>query len=169
MRFCGVDYKRPPGVVFDSEPTASAAQGGKNRVHQWLVADCGWCEMSGRTALEIADDLDTIHYHMETKQAAAKLRAQHAEIARLQANMTAMTLERDIRVMTEARNAELHAEIARLTDERDAAIAAAVDAEREACAAVCESEADKSVGWAKVRMIEMANRMRRDISARAMP
>ncbi len=94
--------------------------------------------MSGRTALEIADDLDTIHYHMETKQAAAKLRAQHAEIARL-------------------------------TDERDAAIAAAVDAEREACAAVCESEADKSVGWAKVRMIEMANRMRRDISARAMP
>lgn len=125
--------------------------------------------MSGRTALEIADDLDTIHYHMETKQAAAKLRAQHAEIARLQANMTAMTLERDIRVMTEARNAELHAEIARLTDERDAAIAATVDAEREACAAVCESEADKSVGWAKVRMIEMANRMRRDISARAMP
>jgi len=62
-----------------------------------------------------------------------------------------------------------HAEIERLTEERVAAIAAAVDAEREACAAVCESEADKSVGWAKVRMIEMANRMRRDISARAKP
>ena len=99
--------------------------------------------MSGRTALEIADDLDTIQYHMETKQAAAKLRAQHAEIARLQANMTAMTLERYIRVMTEARNAELHAEIARLTEERVAAIAAAVAAEREAISAKLRELADE--------------------------
>ena len=48
---------------------------------------------------------------------------------------------------------------------RDAAIAAAVAAEREACAVVCESEADKSGGWEKVRLIEVANMLRRNIRA----
>lgn len=57
----------------------------------------------------------------------------------------------------------------RLTAERDTAISAAVDAEREACASVCESEADNSDGWAKVRLIEVANMLRRNIRARAKP
>ncbi len=97
--------------------------------------------MSGRTALDIADDLEK--FGQGWLDAVAMLRHQHAEIARLQANMTAMTLERDIRVMTEARNAELHAEIARLTEERVAAIAAAVAAEREAISAQLLELADE--------------------------
>jgi hypothetical protein len=107
--------------------------------------------MSGRTALEIAG----VHRPLTAIEIADDLDAG------LNSYGTCSLAARTIR--------QQHAEIERLTEERVAAIAAAVDAEREACAAVCESEADKSVGWAKVRMIEMANRMRRDISARAKP
>jgi len=62
-------------------------------------------------------------------------------------------------ILTEAADMlrEQHAEIERLTSEL------------EACVDLCESEADKSAGWAKVRMIEMANRMRRGVGERAKP
>ena len=40
--------------------------------------------MTAQTALEIADSLDSIHYHPEAHEAAKMLRQQHAEIERLQ-------------------------------------------------------------------------------------
>lgn len=78
--------------------------------------------MSGRTALQMADDINSIG----PSPVADMLRQQHAEIERL-------------------------------------------TSELEACADSCESEADKSAGWAKVRMIEMANRMRRGVGERGKP
>jgi hypothetical protein len=95
--------------------------------------------MSGRTALEIAG----VHRPLTAIEIADDLDAG------LNSYGTCSLAARTIR--------QQHAEIERLTSEL------------EACADSCESEADKSVGWAKVRMIEMANRMRRDISARAKP
>ena len=110
--------------------------------------------MSERTALEIADKLDElssimrIHnvptlpkLHDYGKKATDMLRQQHAEIERLTALNSALTAKSNAFVIENARQAE---EIERLTAERDAAIASAVAAEREACAAACRRRSESA-------------------------
>ena len=91
--------------------------------------------MNERTALEIASRLEAL-IPIAGGLAVEALRRQHAEIERLSAINTALTEKGNSYVIENARQAE---EIERLTAEREAAIADAVAAERDACAAVCEN------------------------------
>ena len=82
-------------------------------------------------ALKIADALrDGACPSYVRLDAAEMIRQQHAEIERLSAINTALTAKSNAFVIENARQAE---EIGRLTADRDAAIAAATAAEREAC------------------------------------
>ena len=96
--------------------------------------------MSERTALEIADKFDELSsimrnqnvptlpkLHEYGKKATDMLRSQHAEIERLTVINSDLTGKSNSYVIENARQAE---EIERLTSEREAAIAAAVLAER---------------------------------------
>jgi len=91
--------------------------------------------MSERTPLEIAAILED-SMPICGRAAVIALRRQHAEIERLTALNSALTAKGNAFVIENARQAE---KIDSLTKERDAAIAAAVAAERDACAAVCEN------------------------------
>ena len=99
--------------------------------------------------LEIADKFDELASIMRAhnvptlpklyecgRMATDMLRQQHAEIERLTALNSALTAKGNAFVIENARQEE---EIDSLTAELDAAIAAAVATEREACAAVCEA------------------------------
>jgi hypothetical protein len=91
--------------------------------------------MSERTALEIASRLEAL-IPIAGGLAVEALRRQHAEIERLTALNSALTAKANALVIA---NARLDEKIDSLTAERDTAIAAAVAAEREARAAVCEA------------------------------
>ncbi len=124
--------------------------------------------MSELTALEIADRLKEIYYGKIVNESADMLRQQHAEIERLTAIIAkdgyaelwaeCYTLRceikgpdgfetwKDAAVHERREMVKVKAEAKRLTKERDAAIAAAVAAERDACAAVCIAQADRLEG-----------------------
>ncbi len=109
--------------------------------------------MSTRIALEIAAELD-FEDGVVCREAAAVIRAQHSEIERLTDTLTAAqaalaeaiqdarlaydkgVMDQSVRDLPGAIEAEQ--DIARLTAERAAAIAAAVAAEREACAKIAD-------------------------------
>ena len=92
--------------------------------------------MSERTALKVAKKLYGPHAYGYIGEAYNMLRQQHSEIARLTSINSALTEKSNSYVIENARQAE---EIERLTAEQKAAIADAVAAERNACAAVCEN------------------------------
>lgn len=98
--------------------------------------------MSERTALEIASRLEAL-IPIAGGLAVEALRRQHAEIERLTALNSALTAKANALVIA---NARLDEKIDSLTAERDTAIAAAVAAEREACAVVCIAQADRLEG-----------------------
>jgi hypothetical protein len=93
--------------------------------------------MNERTALEIASRLEAL-IPIAGGLAVEALRRQHAEIERLKT--VPMKYRRmAFNAQLQEENAQLSEKIDSLTKERDAAIAAAVAAERDACAAVCEN------------------------------
>ena len=128
--------------------------------------------MSERTALEIADQVDA--YVIRTSieaEAAAMLRQQHAEIEQLKSDAELVnSCAKNLAIAMHRKNFShitqweplpdtrglisqidnmsywTRDDVARLTASREAAIASAVAAEREACAVVCIAQADRLEG-----------------------